>query len=286
MKKDSLKYALAVVLFGTIGMFLRWISLPSEIVVLCRGIIGTLVVWFVIRLQGKHVDLAAVRRNLPWLVLSGVALGLNWIFLFAAYLHTSVAVASLCNYLAPVIVVMLAPLLYREKLGWKKLLCVAIAVIGVFLISGVIGTAPETLSGIGILFGLLAALGFVGIILCNRKLTGMNAYDKVIVQMAVSALTVLPYALCKNIGTPLVLDVRSVLLTLMLGLIHTGFAYCLYLDNLGKLPVHSVAVLGYIEPVVSVLCSVFILGEQMTVPGWIGAVLIIGAAAASELLKE
>ncbi len=286
MKKDSLKYALAVVLFGTIGMFLRWISLPSEIVVLCRGIIGTLVVWVVIRLQGKHVDLAAVRKNLPWLILSGVSLGLNWIFLFAAYLHTSVAVASLCNYLAPVIVVVLAPLLYREHLGWKKLLCVACAVVGVFLISGVIGTVPEALNGIGILFGLLAALGFVGIILCNRKLTGMNAYDKVIVQLAVSALTVLPYALAKNIGTPLVLDLRSVLLTLMLGLIHTGFAYCLYLDNLGKLPVHSVAVLGYIEPVVSVLCSVFILGEQMTVLGWIGAMLIIGAAAASELIKE
>ena len=286
MKKDSLKYALAVVLFGTIGMFLRWINLPSEIVVLCRGIIGTLVVWVVIRLQGKRVDLAAVKKNLPWLVLSGVSLGLNWIFLFAAYLHTSVAVASLCNYLAPVIVVVLAPLLYRERLGWKKLLCVACAVIGVFLISGVIGTTPETLNGIGILFGLLAELGFVGIILCNRKLTGMNAYDKVIVQLAVSALTVLPYALVKNIGTPLVLDVRSVLLTLMLGLIHTGFAYCLYLDTLGKLPVHSVAVLGYIEPVVSVLCSVFILGEQMTVLGWIGAALIIGAAAASELIKE
>ncbi len=286
MKKDSLKYSLAVVLFGTIGMFLRWINIPSEIVVLCRGIIGTLVVWIVIRLKGKHVDLAAVRKNLLWLVLSGVSLGLNWIFLFAAYLHTSVAVASLCNYLAPVIVVMLAPLLYRERLGLKKLLYVAFAVVGVFLISGVIGTAPETLSGIGILFGLLAALGFVGIILCNRRLTGMNAYDKVIVQLAVSALTVLPYALVKNIGTPLVLDLRSVLLTVMLGLIHTGFAYCLYLDNLGKLPVHSVAVLGYIEPVVSVLCSVFILGEQMTLLGWIGAVLIIGAAAASELIKE
>lgn len=90
MKKDSLKYALAVVLFGTIGMFLRWINLPSEIIVLCRGIIGTLVVWVVIRLQGKRVDLAAVRKNLPWLILSGVSLGLNWIFLFAAYLHTQV----------------------------------------------------------------------------------------------------------------------------------------------------------------------------------------------------
>lgn len=286
MKKDSLKYALAVVLFGTIGMFLRWISFPSEIVVLCRGIIGTLVVWVVIRLKGSRVDIKAIRKNLLCLILSGVCLGLNWIFLFAAYLHTSVAVASLCNYLAPVIVVVLAPLLYRDRLGLKKLLCVAIAVAGVFLISGVIGTAPETLNGLGILFGLLAALGFVGIILCNRKLTGINAYDKVIVQLAVSALTVLPYALVKNIGTPIVLDMRSVLLTLMLGLIHTVFAYCLYLDNLGKLPVHSVAVLGYLEPVVSVLCSVFILGENMTVLGWIGAALIIGAAATSELLKE
>lgn len=90
MRKDSLRYSLAVVLFGTIGMFLRWISLPSEIVVLCRGIIGTLVVWVVVRLQGKRLDLAAVRKNLPWLILSGVSLGLNWIFLFAAYLHTQV----------------------------------------------------------------------------------------------------------------------------------------------------------------------------------------------------
>lgn len=170
MRKDSLKYSLAVILFGTIGMFLRWISLPSEIVVLLRGVIGALVVFLVI--------------------------------------------------------------------------------------------------------------------LCNRKIRGMDAFDKVIVQLAVSALTVLPYALIKNLGTPLVLDVRSILLTLMLGLVHTGFAYCLYLDNLGKLPVHSVAVLGYLEPVVSVLCSALILKEHMTVLGWIGAALIIGAAAASELIKE
>lgn len=239
-----------------------------------------------IRLKGNRVDIKAIRKNLLCLILSGICLGLNWIFLFAAYLHTTVAVASLCNYLAPVIVVVLAPVLYQDRLGWKKLLCVAAAVLGVILISGIIGTAPADPDGIGILFGLLAALSFVAIILCNRKNRGMDAFDKVIVQLAVSALTVLPYALIKNLGTPLVLDVRSILLTLMLGLVHTGFAYCLYLDNLGKLPVHSVAVLGYLEPVVSVLCSALILKEHMTVLGWIGAVLIIGAAAASELIKE
>lgn len=285
MKKDNLKYSLAVILFGTIGMFLRYIRLPSELVVLCRGVIGSLVIWAFVRIRGNRVDRSAIRKNLKWLVISGICLGLNWVFLFAAYLHTTVAIASLFNYLAPVIVVVIAPFLYREKLGWKKILCVVAAVIGVVLLSGVLsGTAAEV-NWLGILFAFLAALGFVGIIFCNKKLDGINAYDKAIVQLAVSALTVLPYVIFNNWGTPLSLDLRSVLLTLMLGLLQTGFTYCLYFDTLGRLPVHSVAVLGYLEPVVSVLCSVFILQEGMDVFGWIGAVLIIGAAAFSELIS-
>lgn len=285
MKKDNLKYSLAVILFGTIGMFLRYIRLPSELVVLCRGVIGSLVIWAFVRIRGNRVDRSAIRKNLKWLVISGICLGLNWVFLFAAYLHTTVAIASLFNYLAPVIVVVIAPFLYREKLGWKKILCVVAAVIGVVLLSGVLsGTAAEV-NWLGILFAFLAALGFVGIIFCNKKLDGINAYDKAIVQLAVSALTVLPYMIFNNWGTPLSLDLRSVLLTLMLGLLQTGFTYCLYFDTLGRLPVHSVAVLGYLEPVVSVLCSVFILQEGMDVFGWIGAVLIIGAAAVSELIS-
>lgn len=285
MKKDNLKYSLAVILFGTIGMFLRYIRLPSELVVLCRGVIGSLVIWAFVRIRGNRVDRSAIRKNLKWLVISGICLGLNWVFLFAAYLHTTVAIASLFNYLAPVIVVVIAPFLYREKLGWKKILCVVAAVIGVVLLSGVLsGTAAEV-NWLGILFAFLAALGFVGIIFCNKKLDGINAYDKAIVQLAVSALTVLPYVIFNNWGTPLSLDLRSVLLTLMLGLLQTGFTYCLYFDTLGRLPVHSVAVLGYLEPVVSVLCSVFILQEGMDVFGWIGAVLIIGAAAVSELIS-
>lgn len=285
MKKDSLKYSLAVIIFGTIGVFLRLIRFPSEIVVLCRGVIGTLIVWLYVRIRGKRVDKSAIRKNLLWLALSGVSLGLNWIFLFAAYMHTTVAVASLFNYLAPVMVLVIAPFLYREKLTLKKILCVVAAVIGVVLISGVIRNTNSDISGLGIFFAFMAALGFVGIIFCNKKITGVNAYDKAIVQLAFSALTVLPYVLIKNPGVHIEVDLQSVLLTLMLGLVHTGFTYCLYFDTLGRLPVHSVAVLGYLEPVVSVLCSVFILHEQMDVFGWIGAALIIGAAAVSELIS-
>lgn len=286
MKKDSLKYSLAVIIFGTIGVFLRLIRFPSEIVVLCRGVIGTLIVWLYVRIRGNRVDKSAIRKNLLWLALSGVSLGLNWIFLFAAYMHTTVAVASLFNYLAPVMVLVIAPFLYREKLTFKKILCVVAAVIGVVLISGVIGNTSSNISGLGIFFAFMAALGFVGIIFCNKKIIGVNAYDKAIVQLAFSALTVFPYVLIKNWGVHIEVDLQSVLLTLMLGLVHTGFTYCLYFDTLGRLPVHSVAVLGYLEPVVSVLCSVLILHEQMDIFGWIGAALIIGAAAVSELISS
>lgn len=287
MKKDSLKYVFAIILYGTIGMFLRFIRLPSELVVLCRGTLGSLVIYLFVRLRGQRMDKAAIRSNLKYLLVSGICLGLNWIFLFAAYIHTTVAIASLCNYLAPVIVVVLAPFLFRDKLDWKKIVCVFTAVVGVVFISGIFdGGLGAGMNSFGILFALLAALCFVGIILCNRKIDGVSAFDKAIVQLAVSALTVLPYVLIKNWGVSLSFDLTSVLLTLMLGLIHTGFAYCLYFDTLGRLPVHSVAVLGYIEPVVAVLCSVFLLHEGMRLLGWIGAALIIGSAVSSELIKK
>ena len=278
-----LEYLLAVTIYGTIGLALRYIRLPSEIVVLCRGIIGTLFILGVIYLRGKRPDWAAIRKNLWRLILSGACLGFNWIFLFAAYRYTTVAIASLCNYIAPVIVVFLSPFLYKEKLTLRSVLCVAAAVTGVVLISGVLMGADNEVNLVGVLFGLLAAAGFVGLVLCNKRLEGIGAYDKSFVQLFFSAVTVLPYVLIMNVGKPLELDALSIGLTAMLGVIHTGVAYILYFDPLKYLPVRSVALIGYAEPVISTLLSVIVLREPMTWMGAAGAVLIIGAAIIGEL---
>ena len=135
------------------------------------------------------------------------------------------------------------------------------------------------------IMGLLAAAGFVGIIICNRKLRDIPALDRVVIQLAVSALTILPYVLVKNWGSAIVWDARSVLLVLLLAVVHTGVAYCFYFRGMGSLPVQTIAILGYLEPVVSVLCSVVFLHEPMRFAGWIGAALIIGAAVVSESMK-
>lgn len=281
---ERIKYIIAVVLYGTIGLFLRQVSVPSEVVVLFRGILGSAFIFTFLAVRRVKPDVRVIRENLLWLVISGVCLGLNWVFLFAAYLHTTVAIASLCNYMAPIIVVVIAPTVLREPLNKRKLPCVAAAFIGIVLVSefwmGDRGDAS------GIVMGMLAAVCFVIIVICNRKMQGINAYDKSLTQLAISALTVLPYVLLNNRGAELDWNTRSIVFILILGLVHTGIAYCLYFSGMATLPVQTVAVLGYLEPVVSVLGSVFILRERMGVCGWIGTVLIIAAAVASETISD
>ena len=281
LHRERLKYITAVVLYGTIGLFLRRVDLPSELVAMCRGSIGSLFIFGYLKLTGRNPDLPAIKKNLKWLVLSGICLGLNWIFLFAAYIKTTVAIASLCNYLAPIIVVLISPLVLHEKLEVRKLPCVAAAFIGIILVSGITGGSLGDPAGI--ILGLLAALGFVGIVLCNRKLENISAYDRSIVQLLVSAVTILPYFLIHNRGITLTFNTESILIILLLAIVHTGVAYCLYFSGMVTLPVQTVAVLGYLEPVVSVLTSVFILNEPLSLYGWIGALMVIAAAAVSEI---
>ena len=282
---ERAKYIVAVVLFGTIGMFLRYVNLPSEMVALCRGSLGAVFILLYQKSRNQDINREAIRRNLFWLILGGVCLGLNWIFLFSAYIQTTVAIASLCNYMAPIIVILITPLVLHEPLSKKKLPCVAAAFLGIILVSGVMGgSGGGNLTGV--VMGMMAAAAFVVIVICNRKIHDIPSLDKSVFQLAVSALTILPYVLIKNHGTALNPDARSLAIVLMLGVIHTGFAYILYFSAMHNLPVTTFAVIGYLEPVVSVLCSFFFLHEPMGITGGIGAVLIIGAAVISETVTD
>lgn len=281
---ERFKYIIAVVLYGTIGLFLRYVNIPSEIVAMARGILGSIFIFVYLKLNKQTININSIKNNFKYLLASGIFLGLNWIFLFSAYTHTTVAIASLCNYMAPIIVVLISPILLNEKLDKSKLIYVFIAFVGIILVSNIFNS--EIGSIFGVIMGLLAAMCFVGIVICNRKIKDINAYDKSIVQLAISAITILPYALIKNYGLNIEINTQSILIILMLGIIHTGFAYCLYFSGMTYLPVQSIAILGYLEPVVSILCSVLILHEDMSITGWIGAILILVSACISEMKKD
>ncbi|MCR4819172.1 MAG: EamA family transporter [Fretibacterium sp.] len=280
---ERVKYVLAVVIYGTIGLFLRYVSLPSEIVALCRGIIGSAFILLYLQARHQSFNVPAIRQNLFWIISSGICLGMNWTLLFAAYMHTTVAIASLCNYMAPIIIILITPVVLHEPLDMRKIPCVIVALIGIVFVSGVWGGSVGNIAGVFLGFG--SALCFVGIVICNRKIHGVPALDKVVLQLAISALTILPYVLLKNHGVVLNVNLQSVLIILMLGVVHTGIAYCFYFSGMGSLPVQTIAVLGYLEPVVSVLCSAVFLHEALGITGWIGAVLVLGAAVVSESMK-
>lgn len=281
------RFIAAVMLYGTLGAIVRFIALPSEVVVLFRGVFGSLLVWLFVRMRGDRLDRGAISANKRWLITSGICLGLNWIFLFAAYAHTTVAIASLCNYMAPIIVIALSPVVFGERIGPKWLACVVSAFVGIMLVSGVFGTSATGFDPVGIALGLAAAAAFVGIVICNKKIVGVGAFDKVVVQLGCSAATVLPYALVRNGGLPLAgVDARSWLLLACVCVVQTGLAYVFYFGAMGELPVHEIALLGYIEPVESVLLSALFLHEPLGVAGAVGAALVLGAAAAGEVMEE
>ena len=275
----------AMVIFGTIGLFVKYIPLPSSIIAVARGFIGAIFLGITLIFARKRLDKQAIKQNLWVLLLSGAFIGINWILLFEAYRHTTIATATLCYYLAPVFVILLSPLVLKERLSVGKGLCALVAVVGMVFVSGVFeGGLDSRLAGI--LFGVGAAAFYAGVVLLNKKLKPIGAMDCTIVQLAAAALVLLPYTLVTENYATLSLDTSAVWMLIAVGIVHTGVAYALYFGSVHRLPAQTVAIFSYIDPVVAILLSALFLQEPMSVWGWVGAVLILGSTLASEILTK
>lgn len=281
----KLRLVAAMLIFGTIGLFVRYLNLPSGMIACVRGLVGTLVLLLIMAFLRKRPSLAAIKKNLLRLLLSGAFIGFNWILLFEAYRYTTVSTATLCYYMAPIFVVLGAALLLRERLTVRKLACVLVALVGMVGVSGMAENGLPTLAEAqGILFGLGAALLYASVMLLNKGLREIGAYDKTVVQLAAAALVILPYTLAvEGGGAWLSLDLPTLLLLLLVGVVHTGLAYFLYFGAMGGLHAQTVAILSYVDPAVAVLLSMLVLREGMTPLGLGGAVLVLLAALVSEL---
>ena len=284
MKNSAvLRYLFALTLYGTIGLFLHFVSYSSEFVVLCRGLFGSLFIYLVLLFRKEKIDRESVRKNLFMLALSGIALGLNWVFLFAGYRY-GIAISSLCNYMAPIIVVVITSLFYKERINLKQILCIVMAFAGMLLMLGIF-EGNSTVDMRCVLYGSLAVVGFVILVLINRRIRDIPQLEKTLIQLLFSMLAVLPYVYFNN-GFPKLFDLRSTLLVLMLGFLHTGVAYIFYFSSIDTLPAQSIAVLGYLEPVMNLLIGALILHEKIGISGILGALLIILASIGNEVFAD
>ncbi|WP_343246255.1 DMT family transporter [Diplocloster hominis] len=273
----------AMLLFGSIGLFVKGIPLSSAQIAFTRGFIGCLILLAFGCLGKQKMNWSRIRSNLPVLFASGAAIALNWIFLFQSYHYTTVQTATVCYYFAPVIVTLVSPFLLKERLTPLKVFCIAAAAVGMFLVAGAGGKGPS--EPVGIVCGLLAALFYASVVVLNKFQRNLTGTESTFVQLAVAALCLLPYVLATG-GVGLgALRPLPLFLLLFIGVVHTGIGYLLYFSSLHQLKGQTAAAMSYIDPVSALLMAGIFLGERMTGIQLIGACLVLGAAFASEYKK-
>ncbi|MCR4576372.1 MAG: DMT family transporter [Clostridiales bacterium] len=277
----------SMLIFGTIGVFRRAVPLPSAFLAFSRGITGGLFILAFIKLKRKKAADRLPFRTKALLALSGALMGINWILLFEAYNYTTVAVATLCYYMQPTIVVLLSPVIFREKLTAKRAVCAFIAIAGMVLVSGVTGGGelPAT-NAKGIILGLGAAVFYSAVVIMNKRISSVDAYLKTVIQLLSAGLVMVPYLLVTGGISGEGFTTNSVLLLLVMGILHTGIAYVLYFGSIDGLKAQSVAILSYIDPVSALLFSALFLKEALRAAGILGAVMIIGSAVISEIQTD
>ena len=276
LKNPRLMLILSMAVFGTLAPFVRNIPVSSGELALYRALLAAVMILAVFALTKQSINWKAIRKEVPLLLLSGIAMGFNWILLFEAYKYTTVSVATLSYYFAPVIVTVASPLLFREKLTAKQILCFVFSTAGLALVIGISGGEKGASHLTGILFGLGAAVLYATVILLNKFIKGVAGLQRTFLQFLAAIAVLIPYVACTSGVTLGGMDGKGWLCLLVVGLLHTGVAYILYFSSLKEMPGQEAAILSYVDPLVAVIISVTVLGEAMTVTQIIGGILILG----------
>lgn len=281
----------SMLIFGTIGVFRRYIPLSSGMLAFIRGVVGSLFLLGFVKIKGIKMGKDIDKKSLILTIISGGFIGINWILLFEAFNYTTVATATLCYYMQPTIVIFLSQLILKEKLVVKKVICAIISIIGMLFVAGVIdaGNAPSIADLRGVFLGLGAAAFYSAVVMLNKMINMENAYTKTIIQLSSAAIILVPYLIATGEFTSWVsseeINVFVIVMILIVGIIHTGIAYAMYFGSMNNLKSQSIAIMSYIDPVFALILSAAFLHEKISIWGIIGAVLILGSALISEIEK-
>lgn len=279
----KLKNIFSMIVFGTIAIFVKNITLSTGEIALYRAIIASFAIIVYMIVLKKKIKFSEIKKDIPFLFISGAAMGFNWIFLFEAYNYTTVSIATLSYYFAPVIVMIISPILFKEKMTIKQIVCFIMATLGLIMVIG-IGSMNKSINNVlGIGFGIGAAVLYATVILLNKFIKNVTGIDRTLIQFIAATIILIPYVLNTtgiNIGS---LDVSGLLNLLILGLFHTGVTYCLYFSSIKDLKGQEAAILSYIDPLVAIIISVTLLRESISIIQILGGAMILGFTILNEV---
>ncbi|MBQ3010578.1 MAG: EamA family transporter [Oscillospiraceae bacterium] len=276
MKRPRLMLIASMTIFGTIGVFVRNIPVTSGELALYRAILAAVLIGLYLTVTKQKIPFGKIKKELPLLLISGIAMGFNWILLFQAYKYTTISVATLSYYFAPVIVTVACPFLFRENLTAKQIICFVMSTVGIIMITGIGDLSAGDSHLIGILFGLGAAVLYATVVLINKFIQNVDGIHRTFLQFIAAVIVLIPYVLTTSGITLGGIGMSGWVNLLIVGLLHTGVTYCMYFTALKDIPGQKAAILSYIDPLVAVLISVLLLSEPMTVMQAAGGLLILG----------
>lgn len=277
-KRQSAKVMLCIsmAVFGTLGLFTRNIPVSSGELALYRAVLASALIIVYLAVSRQKIDFKMIKGEILLLLASGIAMGINWILLFQAYRYTTISAATLSYYFAPVIVTVVCPFLFHERLTGRQILCFCMSTLGLVLIIGVgnIGQGGNDL--LGIFFGLGAAAFYAAVILLNKFIKNVTGIHRTLLQFFAAIIILAPYVACTGGIHLTALNGTGWGCLLTVGLVHTGVTYCMYFSALKELSGQETAILSYIDPLMAVLVSVALLGEDMSFRQLLGGILILG----------
>ena len=282
VNKGLLGVISAMAVFGSIGVFVRAIPLPSAEIALWRAVIAISVIAAYKLIKREKIPLTAIKNDIFPLALSGAAIGFNWILLFEAFNHTSVSAATLAYYFAPTLVMIFSPIILKERLTLKQCLCFIGATLGLVLMIG--GSSGEYENEIlGIIFGLGAACLYAFTLITNKRITSVSGADRTILQFVTALIVLLIYVPATTNLYIAGIDTWGLLSLLTLGAVHTGIAYCVFYGSIGSVSGQQLALFSYVYPLVAVILSVALLRETVTILQIAGGFIIIVFSVVNEL---
>lgn len=280
-KLSRLQLISAMIAFGTIGVFVKNINLSSAEVALWRGVIAVVTLFILLIISKRIKGFFEIKENLWKLLLSGIAMGFNWVLLFEAYNHTSIALSTLSYYFAPTIIIVTSTFLFKEKLTLKQIICFIVSTTGLIMIIGLNKGSSSDVKGI--LYGLSAACLYAIVILFNKATAEIEGLIRTFIQFLVAVIVLIPYVYFTNGFYINQLNNSGLVNLLILGVFHTGIIYYLYFNALSYLTGQQVAILSYIDPTIAVFLSVVVLGEIINTVQLIGGVILLAATFINEV---
>jgi drug/metabolite transporter (DMT)-like permease len=280
---QELRLLLAMLIFGSVGVFVKNINLPSGAIVFWRTTIGSIFLGLMFLIRKQPINIEGIKRNLRILVTAGAVLGGNWALLFESYRLTTVSIGTLLHYTAPAIVFLLSPLLFQEKMTIHKVIGIVAAILGLLIINGT-GVGGGYFSA-GVICALASAVSYAAVMILNKFLQDLSGLESTFMQLIVATVVMGFYT---GISTGQVLHLPQgyeAILMATVGILHTGIGCYIYFSSMQQLPGQTIAIMSYIDPASTLFFSAAFLQERLTSYQIMGAFMILGGTAYSQLIK-